>query len=172
VHSQACYCIILLTCRLWRMYPISMVILILYYNLINFCINYCTHIMYLYLNCSISYGVNLYLDLQNVNKYKFTLCCCVQIWLIPAYKIILLLTNDLMSLKHFSTGAILPKYPYEYNTWKNHSISMYLLFMSGGMYGDMAWFMSQLFMVGRVMLPGDIALLRRFAPHESLSSSV
>jgi len=36
----------------------------------------------------------------------------------------------------------------------------------------MAWFMSQLFMVGRVMLPGDIALLRRFAPHESPSSSV
>jgi hypothetical protein len=31
----------------------------------------CTDIMYLYLTCSISYGVNLYLDLQNVNKFKF-----------------------------------------------------------------------------------------------------
>jgi len=51
-------------------------------------------------------------------------------------------------------------------------ICMYSLCMSGGMYGDMAWFMSQLLMVGRVMLPGDIALLRRLAPHESLSSSV
>jgi hypothetical protein len=48
-----------------------MVILILYYNLINFCMNYCTDIMYLYLTCSISYGVNLYWDLGNVNKFKF-----------------------------------------------------------------------------------------------------
>jgi hypothetical protein len=27
--------------------------------------------MYLYLTCSITYGVNLYLDLRNVNKFKF-----------------------------------------------------------------------------------------------------
>jgi hypothetical protein len=61
------------------MYPISIVILILYYYPINFCtfvtfnffINCCTDIMYLYLTCSISYGVNLYLDLQNINKFKF-----------------------------------------------------------------------------------------------------
>jgi hypothetical protein len=31
---------------------------------------FCTEIMYLYLTCSISYGVNLYLDLQNVNKFN------------------------------------------------------------------------------------------------------
>jgi hypothetical protein len=48
------------------------------YNLINFCnfltlvlLNYCTAIMYLYLTCSISYGVNPYWDLWNVNKFKF-----------------------------------------------------------------------------------------------------
>jgi hypothetical protein len=27
--------------------------------------------MYFYLTCSISYGVNLYLDLRNINKFKF-----------------------------------------------------------------------------------------------------
>lgn len=48
------------------------------------------------------------------------------------------------------------------------------LFISGGMYGDIAWFMlSQVLSVGNVMLPGDIALLNfLFPPQDSLSSSV
>jgi hypothetical protein len=32
---------------------------------------YCTDIMYLYLICSITYGVNLYLDLQNIDKLNW-----------------------------------------------------------------------------------------------------
>lgn len=52
-------------------------------------------------------------------------------------------------------------------------IIMYIdsLFMSGGMYGLMDWLMSQLFIVGRVMLPGLMALLCLLALHESLVSS-
>jgi hypothetical protein len=42
---------------------------VLYYKLFNFS-SKSTDIMYLYLTCSISYGVNLYLDLRNVNKFS------------------------------------------------------------------------------------------------------
>jgi hypothetical protein len=56
------------------MYPISMVILKLYINLINFSKKtiFCTDITYtyLYLTCSIDCGVKLYLDLWNVNKFN------------------------------------------------------------------------------------------------------
>jgi hypothetical protein len=42
---------------------------VLYYELFNFSSKnyYCTEIMYLYLTCSISCGVKLYLDLRKVN---------------------------------------------------------------------------------------------------------
>jgi hypothetical protein len=53
------------------MYPIIMIILILYYNLLNFEAKaYCTDFMYFYLICSVSYGVNQYLDLRNLNKFN------------------------------------------------------------------------------------------------------
>jgi hypothetical protein len=44
---------------------------VLYYELFNSLSNYyCTDIMYLYLTCPISYDVNLYLDIRNVNKFN------------------------------------------------------------------------------------------------------
>jgi hypothetical protein len=44
---------------------------VLYYELFNLKKKrYCTDIMYLYLTCSISYGVNLYLDLRNINIFN------------------------------------------------------------------------------------------------------
>jgi hypothetical protein len=62
------------------MYPSSMVILILYYNLIFKQNYYCTDIKYLYLTCSIYYSVIKYLDLRNVKKFKFKLPFCLY-WL-------------------------------------------------------------------------------------------
>jgi hypothetical protein len=46
---------------------------VLYYEMFNFSSN-CTDIIYLYLTCPIAYGVNLYLDLQNVNKFSSIQC--------------------------------------------------------------------------------------------------
>jgi hypothetical protein len=64
-------------CRILIMYPIS-IILILYYNLINFSSEIIiVQILRMSLTCSISYGVNLYLDLRNVNKFKFKFIECL-----------------------------------------------------------------------------------------------
>jgi hypothetical protein len=53
------------------MYQIIVVILLLYYNVNNFQAKpHCTDIMYLYLTCSTSFGVNQYLDIWNGNKFN------------------------------------------------------------------------------------------------------
>jgi hypothetical protein len=59
---------LLLFCMFW---PITFSFWIWHYLWDSLSINYCTDIMYLYLTCSVSYGVNLYWDLWNVNKFKF-----------------------------------------------------------------------------------------------------